>query len=119
VPSLAPGVRVAATRFAEALLVGALFLAPALWNGFPLLFSDSGEYFARSVVLQVPEYRTFGYSAWLAAAWPGASLWAGVIAQALLLGALVHLLARVVVPALTPRARLLGAVAVAALTAGP
>lgn len=106
-------------RGAEAFLIAGLFLAPALYNGFPLLFSDSGEYFARSVVLQVPEYRTFGYSVWLAIAWPGASLWAGVVAQSFLLGALVWQLARVVVPGFGTSARLIALAAVAALTAGP
>jgi hypothetical protein len=106
-------------RFALPMAVGLALLWPALRNGFPLLFSDSGEYFARSVVLQVPEYRTFGYSAWLAIAWPGASVWGGVVAQSLLLGALLWWLVSVVAPGLSARSRAMAVIVGAIATAAP
>jgi hypothetical protein len=100
--------------------MAALALLLAAWyNGFPLLFSDSGEYFARSVVLLVPEYRSFGYPLFLAAVWPQPSLWAGVIAQSLLLGAVLHLLVRALAPDMTWKRYVRLLVILALATAAP
>ena len=107
------------SRAGPPLLAGVLLLGAAIYNGFPLLFSDSGEYFGRSIVRQVPEYRTFGYSAWLALSWPRPSLWAGVVTQSLLLGALLWWLVRVVAPGLSLRAAAVGAALMLLLTSAP
>ena len=95
-------------------LITALLLFPAFYNGFPLLFSDSGEYFGLSIQPVPLSYRTFGYPLWLAAMWPEPSMWAGVVAQSVLLGALLWQLSRVLAPEL-PLPRLIGGAAVLAL----
>lgn len=56
-----------------------LLLAPAIWNGFPLLFFDSGDYFLRTIVGQLNNGRSVVYGAWLTAFrypnfWPAAAV---------------------------------------------
>ena len=43
-----------------------LLLAPAIWNGFPLLFYDSGDYFLRTILGQLNNGRSVVYGAWIA-----------------------------------------------------
>jgi hypothetical protein len=104
----------------EPLIVAVMALAlllPAFWNGYPFVFSDTGEYLARSRALEVPSYRTIGYSLWIAAMGPNTTLWATVAAQSLLLAALMRLAARALVPRLPVAALLGGTLAIALLTA--
>jgi hypothetical protein len=122
------------------LVLAALLLLPVAYNGFPLLFSDSGEYYERSVTLQVPDYRTIIYSLWLTAAWPDPhlltdvvgrlartrqwepkprSLLAGVVAQALLLAALLWQVAHTLLPAASWRNLVGGALLLVVCTAAP
>jgi hypothetical protein len=42
-------------------LATTLFLAPALWNGFPLVYYDSVDYLRMPFIWQMPVYRTAGY----------------------------------------------------------
>lgn len=94
----------------------ALLLA-ALYNGDPFFFGDSGEYVRRAFSLRVPMYRSIGYSIWIAFTGGRTSLWAPVVAQALLLAALLRILVRALVPGVPERALLIGAVALSLLTA--
>lgn len=43
-----------------------LLLAPAIWNGFPLLFYDSGDYFLRTILGQLNNGRSVVYGAFMA-----------------------------------------------------
>lgn len=93
-------------------------LIPAIWNRYPLLYSDSGEYLLSALTKRPPRVRTIGYGLWLWATGGTLTLWAPVIAQSLLLAAL---LVRAVVAleiALTPRV-LLALIAGLSLTAAP
>ncbi|HYD99491.1 MAG TPA: hypothetical protein VEH84_08915, partial [Alphaproteobacteria bacterium] len=71
-------------RTALALLAAAaLLLAPALWNGAPIAFFDSGDYIQAAFSLAPDYYRTLPYSLWLALAGGRWSLWLPLTAQAL------------------------------------
>lgn len=60
-----------------------LLLIPALWNGFPILFYDTGGYLARPFEGTLAAGRSMVYGLWLAAgAWW--NFWPVVIAQAAL-----------------------------------
>jgi hypothetical protein len=66
-----------------------LLLLPALFNGYPILFPDTADYLLRSQTLIPSPLRALGYALWLRLAGGGTSLWLPVIAQSLLLAALV------------------------------
>ena len=59
----------------------ALLLAPALWNGFPLLQWDSGGYIARAFEPYLVPSRSVVYGYFAAAGWP-LNYWPVVLAQA-------------------------------------
>lgn len=97
--------------------VTAALLLPAIYNGFPLVFSDTGEYLMWAVTLQVPAYRTIGYSLWIAIMGRGTTIWVPVVVQSALLAAMLLLLVRTLVPRLPARAVLGGTLVIAMLTA--
>jgi hypothetical protein len=72
-----PYLRVSPAIIAAFLASILLLLAPAIWNGFPLLFFDSGDYFLRTVLGQLNNGRSVVYGAWMAGLqipnfWPAA-----------------------------------------------
>ncbi len=72
-----PYLRVSPAIVAAFLASVLVLLAPAIWNGFPLLFFDSGDYFLRTILGQLNNGRSVVYGAWLAAFrypnfWPAA-----------------------------------------------
>ncbi|MGH6938945.1 hypothetical protein [Hypericibacter sp.] len=68
--------QVAPLKLAIALtLATALFLAPALWNGFPLVYYDSVDYLQMPFTWQMPVYRTAGYGLVTIAGRLAHSLW--------------------------------------------
>lgn len=70
-----------------------LLLVPALWNGFPILFYDTGGYLARPFEGTLAAGRSMVYGLWLAAgAWW--NFWPVVIAQAALTVWIVALMLR-------------------------
>jgi hypothetical protein len=79
-PALATSLRIAAA-FA---LATALFLAPALWNGFPLVYYDSVDYVQLPFTGQMPIYRTAGYGLVTIAGRLAHSLWAVPLLQSAL-----------------------------------
>lgn len=75
---------------ATAQLLGMLILiAPALYNEFPLVFSDTGTYIASGMELMVPYDRPILYGLFLAVTSLRLSLWLVVIAQGALLSYLL------------------------------
>jgi hypothetical protein len=72
----------------------AVLVAPALWNGFPLIYPDTGGYLERPLLGTLEMGRSALYGAFLLA---GASLrfWPNVIAQALVAAWLIVLMLRV------------------------
>jgi hypothetical protein len=87
-------------------LLSLMFLSVALWNGFPLIFYDTGAYVLEGLghiffVERAPVYAEFLFLA-------GArfSLWPVVVVQALMTSYLILEVARIEVPGLTLRALL-------------
>ncbi len=71
-------------------LFGALcLLIPAFYNGFPLATSDTGGYISNAFTLYLPIDRPVGYSVLVRMASLGLTLWGVVVAQALVLAALL------------------------------
>jgi len=60
-----PYLRVSPAIVAAFLASILLLLAPAIWNGFPLLFYDSGDYFLRTILGMLNNGRSVVYGAWL------------------------------------------------------
>jgi hypothetical protein len=91
-----------------AALVGSalVMLAPALWNGFPFMFYDSGAFIdlaARGGFM--PERSAF-YGVFLSAFRPSLSLWPAMVAQVAMTVLVMTAFARILAPGLSP-ARLL------------
>ena len=76
-----PAPAAALPRAAAPLIATLLLLAPALWNGFPLLFFDSGAYLARPFDGSLSPGRSMVYGLLLAAG-SGLDFWPVVIVQA-------------------------------------
>lgn len=70
-------------------IAGILLCWPAFYNGFPLVYSDSGTYINSSFDLQPPPDRPVGYGYFIRIVTWQASLWPVVIAQGLLLSGLI------------------------------
>jgi hypothetical protein len=73
-------------------------LWPALWNGYPLLFSDSGTYISQVVERHLGWDRPPFYALAVVVTSLRLSLWPVVLAQGLLTGWILHLLRRALWP---------------------
>lgn len=96
-PASIPPRERARTVLAAATIVAftVVLLLPALFNGYPILFSDTADYLLRSETLLPSPIRAPGYAFWLRFASAGATLWLPIIAQSLMLAALVWQTVRV------------------------
>ena len=106
-------------RLAAVAATAALFLAAALYNGYPLVFYDSGDYIAMSFTFEPLIYRTIPYALFLAATHSGASLWLPVMAQALITAWLLAEAVAVFAPAARPSALVATAILLTGVTALP
>ena len=79
-----------------------LLLAPALWNGFPLMFFDTGAFIEQAVKGGFVAERSVFYAWFLAAFQPRFSLWPAVVAQSLIAVLVMVEFARVVAPRVSP-----------------
>ncbi len=70
-------------------VMAALLLVPAMINGFPFIFYDTGTYLRAAVTLTVPEDRPIYYSVFARALHWHASAWPIVIVQSLVIAALI------------------------------
>lgn len=77
------------TLFILALATLAL-MAPALWNGYPLVYFDSEDYVEISFSWQPIIYRIMTYGAFVSVARPFDTLWMVVVVQSLLQAWLLH-----------------------------
>jgi hypothetical protein len=75
-----------------------LLLWPALWNGYPLVFSDSGTYLLQAVRHYIGWDRPVFYSLFLLPLHLTLTTWPVIVAQALLTAHTLHLLRRTLVP---------------------
>jgi hypothetical protein len=71
-----------------------LMLAPAIWNGFPIIFPDTGGYFTAPIVGELANGRSALYGLFLYLAIPLA-FWPSIIAQAALMAWLIAVTLRV------------------------
>jgi hypothetical protein len=83
-------------------LSAALLLWPAAWNGYPLVFSDTGTYLTQAIEHHLGWDRPPFYSLAILPLHLTLSTWPVVIAQALLTAHMLHLLRRVLLPAASP-----------------
>lgn len=72
-------------------------LWPAIWNGYPLLYSDSASYLASGFTLNVPVDRPIAYGLFVNVFSFGWSLWGVIITQAILVFYSCYLLFRMFV----------------------
>lgn len=72
------------------LAVALLLLAPAFWNGYPLVYYDSEDYVEISFTWQPIIYRIMTYGAFVTIAQPFQTLWVVVWAQALMTAWMLH-----------------------------
>jgi hypothetical protein len=75
-----------------------LLLWPALWNGYPLVFSDSGTYLSQAVRHYVGWDRPVFYSLFLLPLHLTLTTWPVIVAQALLTAHTLHLVRRTLLP---------------------
>jgi hypothetical protein len=80
-----------------------VLLAPALWNGFPFIFYDSGAFIDLAIRGGFMPERSAYYASFLGAFWPSYSLWPAVIAQATMSVVVIAEFSRILLPGLSPR----------------
>lgn len=77
------------------LVMGALFVFGAFYNGFPLVTSDTGSYITHAYLNTIPDGRPIGYSIWIKIFSLRLSLWLPIIAQGVTLAFLVYQIMKV------------------------
>jgi hypothetical protein len=91
----APAVGRRAARLGALLAAALLLTWPALWNGYPPVFADTGTYLGQALDRYLGWDRPPFYSLFLLSTHWGLSLWAPVLAQGLILAHLLSLALRV------------------------
>lgn len=80
------------------IILGALILmAPALYNGFPLVYSDTGTYILSGMELIIPTDRPISYGLFIRATSLHISLWFVVFAQCVILSYLLYILLKFII----------------------
>jgi hypothetical protein len=79
-----------------------LLLWPALYNGYPLVFADTGTYLSQAVHFYLGWDRPAFYSAFLLPLHLTLTTWPAIVAQALLCAHLLHLTRRTLLPDASP-----------------
>ena len=79
-------------------LAAALLLWPALWNGYPLVFSDTGTYLSQAIEHYVGWDRPIFYSLFLLPLHMTLTTWPVIAVQALLVVYVLHLVLRTLLP---------------------
>ena len=88
---------------AMALAAGAsLLLWPALWNGYPIVFDDTGTYLSQAVHRYLGWDRPIFYSLFLFPLHLTLTTWPDIVAQACLAVVTLHLVQRVLLPSTSP-----------------
>ena len=79
-------------------LAATLLLWPALWNGYPLVFSDTGTYLSQAIEHYLGWDRPIFYSLFLLPLHLTLTTWPAIAVQALLVAHVVHLTRRTLLP---------------------
>jgi len=99
------------------LSAAAAFLVwPALWNGFPIVFADTGTYLSQAIHRYAGWDRPVFYSLFMLPLHATITVWPVIVAQALLTAWVVWRVCRVLVPGFSASAFLIGIAGLAALT---
>ena len=114
-----PTQRSGSSAVAPIVLSAALLLWPALLNGYPIVFDDTGTYLSQAVHHYVGWDRPVFYSLFLFPLHLTITTWPAIAAQALLAAHTLHLARRVLLPAISPWWLLPFVAALAATTALP
>ena len=80
------------------MLSAAVLLWPALWNGYPLVFSDTGTYLSQAIEHHLGWDRPVFYSLFLFPLHMTVTTWPAIAAQALLVTHTLHLARRALLP---------------------
>mgnify|MGYP003683656733 CR=1 FL=1 len=81
------------------IIVGAIvLLIPAIWNGFPHVYSDTGAYLATAFEGKIPLGRPTGYGMFIRYTAIGNSLWSTIFIQALLFSGLLWRALKIALP---------------------
>jgi hypothetical protein len=99
--AIGPVARERGTFMAGVAILAAMFLGVALWNGFPLMFYDTGAYLAEGISGAFLVERSPVYSLLLLVTGGAFSLWPVVILQAVMTAYMIVLLARIEVPGIS------------------
>jgi hypothetical protein len=86
-----------ATVFAIA-LAATLLLWPALWNGYPLVYSDTGTYLSQAIEHYLGWDRPIFYSLFLLPLHLTLTTWPAITVQALLVAHVLHLVRQALLP---------------------
>lgn len=88
-----------AWRVPAAVALGALLLAaPAIWNGFPLLYWDSYDYMGIPFGAKMPVFRTASYSMITASALLIHTIWAPIVVQCVVIAWILREAVEALVP---------------------
>ena len=89
-------------RYAAVLFGTPFLLWPALYNGYPLVFADTGTYLSQAVEHYLGWDRPVFYSLFLLPLHLTLTTWPAIAAQAVLTAHMLHLLQRALLPATSP-----------------
>lgn len=92
----------------------ALLLWPAVWNGYPIVFADTGTYLSQAIHHYAGWDRPMFYSLFMLPLHATVTVWPVVVVQALIAAYVLRLVCRVLVPTLSAGA-FIGGVAVLSL----
>jgi hypothetical protein len=77
-------------------------LIPALWNGFPFMFYDTGAFIDLAMQGGFSPERSAFYALFLGSFWPHFSLWPAMVGQVTITVLVIAEFARIVLPGLSP-----------------
>jgi len=100
-------------------LTALLLAAPAIWNGFPLLYWDSYDYMGIPFGAKMPVFRTASYSMITASALLVPTIWTPIAVQCLVIAWILREAVEALVPGPVRRTLPIAAVATTLLTAFP
>jgi hypothetical protein len=83
------------------LAAAALLLWPALWNGFPIVFADTGTYLSQAIDHYAGWDRPVFYSLFMLPLHATVTVWPVIVVQALLAAWVLHLVCRTLLPSVS------------------
>jgi hypothetical protein len=104
------------TEWARVVLAVPLLLWPALWNGYPIVFADTGTYLSQAIHHYAGWDRPVFYSLFMLPLHATVTVWPVVIMQALIAAYVLHLVCRVLLPTLPAALFVAGVAALSLLT---